>query len=198
MVVSDGFEDNANGWIESEASDDWGSVSRAVVDGVYRWEIQANQAVGRWWTPDLAEGDGVVGDFYLAVDAQRLAGPERAAYGLICRETGESYYVFNVRDDGYYQFSLWDEFAWLPIIDWTQTEAVNAGEVNRLSVIARGGSFELYINDAFIATAENAELPEGETGLSISTAATEGTAVFVFDNYELRTPAQGTTTEPTE
>jgi serine/threonine-protein kinase len=197
-VVNDPFNDNDSGWIESEASDDWGSISRAVVDGTYRWEIQANQAVGRWCTPDLTESTGVVEDFYLAVDARRLAGPEAAAYGLIFRQDAENYYLFSVRDDGYYQFSTWYDYQWQPTIDWTQTEEVLSGETNRLSVIGRGASFEFYINDAFIATAENNQLTSGETGLSISTAATEETAVFVFDNYELRASELATTTSPTE
>jgi serine/threonine protein kinase len=197
-VVNDPFDDNASGWIESEASDDWGSISRAVVDGTYRWEIQANQAVGRWCTPDLTEGTGVVEDFYLAVDARRLAGPETAAYGLIFRQDAENYYLFSVRDDGYYQFSTWYEYQWQPTIDWTQTEKILSGETNRLSVIGRGESFEFYINNAFIATAENDQLTSGETGLSVSTAATEGTAVFVFDNYELRASELATTTSPPE
>lgn len=192
-VISDPFENNESGWIESEASDDWGTVSRSVVDGTYRWEIRADQAVGRWCTPDLPGSDGVVEDFYLAVDAQRVTGPEAAAYGLIFRQTVGNYYLFSVRDDGYYQFSLWYEYEWRPTIDWTQTEEILSGETNRLSVIGRGKSFEFYINDAFIATAENDQLPSGETGLSVSTAATEETAVFIFDNYELRASEQMTT-----
>lgn len=197
-VISDTFDDNANGWIESEASDDWGSISRTVVDGTYRWEIQADQAVGRWCTPELTGSTGVVADFYLAVDARRLAGPETAAYGLIFRQNAENYYLFSVRDDGYYQFSLWYDYAWQPTIDWTQTEDVLSGEKNRLTVIGQGESFEFYINDAFVATAENDQLTSGETGLSVSTAATEETAVFIFDNYELRASQQMTTTSTTE
>lgn len=192
-VIDDTFEANDNGWIESQASDDWGTVSRSVVDGTYRWEIQANQAVGRWCTPDLPENDGIVEDFYLAVDARRLSGPETAAYGLIFRQVGGNYYLFSVRDDGYYQFSLWYDYEWRPTIDWTQTEEILAGETNRLSVIGRGEDFEFYINDAFVATAEDDQLIAGETGLSVSTAATDDTAVFIFDNYELRSSESVTT-----
>jgi serine/threonine-protein kinase len=199
ILVSDTFENNEYGWIESESSDDWGTVSRSIVDGTYRWEIQANQAVGRWYTPDLPESDGVVEDFYLAVDAQRVTGPRAAAYGLVFRQAAGNYYLFSVRDDGYYQFSLWYDYEWRPTIDWTQTEEILSGESNRISVIGRGNTFEFYINDAFIATAENDQLSSGETGLSVSTAATDDLAVFVFDNYELRTSEQVTKpTTPTE
>ncbi|MGC9348915.1 MAG: serine/threonine protein kinase [Anaerolineae bacterium] len=188
IVIDDAFETNANGWIVSEFEDDWGSMTREVVEGTYRWEIAASQAVGRWCTPEL-DGDGRdVGEFYVSVDAQRVSGPESAAYGLILRHVEGSYYLFSVRDDGYFQFNLWYGYAWQPLLDWTQTTVVQPGEANRLTVLVQDGEFEFYINDTFVGKAENNQLPEGEVGLSISTAATEGTAVFIFDDFELWTP----------
>ena len=187
-MVDDGFADNRNGWLVSDYEDDWGAVSRQVAEGVYRWTIDATQAVGRWCTPELSDDAGNVGDFHAGVDAQRLSGPEAAAYGLVLRHTEGSYYLFSARDDGYYQFSLWYGYEWLPIIDWTQTTSVRSGQVNRLTVQAEGGRFELFINDDRVAEAENDQIELGEIGLSISTAATEGEAVFVFDNFTLWSP----------
>ncbi len=189
-VITDHFDNNDNQWIVSDYEDDWGTVSRQVTDDTYRWEIDASQAVGRWCTPELANDRGIVGDFYVTVDVQRISGPESAAYGLVLRHTEGSYYLFSVRDDGYYQFSLWTGIAWQPIVDWTQTTGVNSGAVNSLSVIGQGDRFELYINDEFVDTAEDDVLTSGEAGLSISTAATDGLAVFVFDNFELWGPAE--------
>ena len=190
LALRDDFDDNTNQWIVSDFEDDWGSVSRRVTDAVYRWEINAAQAVSRWCTPDPEEGQDSAADFYLAVDAQRVRGPQSAAYGLVLRHTAGSYYLFSVRDDGYYQFSLWAGFGWEPIIDWTQTTSVVAGEVNRLGVLGDGSTFDLYINNTTVATAEDDQLAAGEMGLSISTAATDGLAVFIFDNFELWVPAE--------
>jgi serine/threonine protein kinase len=187
-LVTDTFDDNSNQWLISEYEDDWGSASRQVTGGTYRWVINADQAVGRWCTPELDGEDGVVSDFYVSIDAQRLSGPDTAAYGLILRLTEGRYYLFSVRDDGYYQFSLWLGHAWQPVIDWTQTTLLVSGETNRLTVIAEEDRFEFYINDEFADKAEDDQLPEGEIGLSISTAATDGDAVFIFDNYELWRP----------
>ena len=189
-VVTDPFDSNGNHWIESDYEDDWGSVSRQVTGGTYRWEIDASQAVGRWCTPELGDDRGTVEDFYVTVDVQRLSGPESAAYGLVLRHTEGSYYLFSVRDDGYYQFSLWTGIAWQPIVDWTQTTGVNSGAVNTLSVTGQGNRFELYINNESVDVAEDDVLTSGEAGLSISTAATDGLAVFIFDNFELWGPAQ--------
>lgn len=194
LVVKDAFADNRHQWLQSEYEDDWGSVSRTVVDSAYRWEVNASQAVSRWCTPDNINPDRAdrresVRDFYVSVAAQRLSGPPSAAYGLLLRLTEEgSYYLFNVRDDGYFQFNLWSGVAWEPIIDWTQTTLVSSGEVNHLTVLAREDTFEFYINDEFVAQAEDDQVEEGEIGLSISTAATDGQAVFIFDDYELWSP----------
>ncbi len=127
-------------------------------------------------------------DYMVSVEVQRLSGPESAAYGLVLRHTEGSYYLFSVRDDGYFLLSLWDGAAWQPIVDWTQTMAVKEGEVNRLSARAEGASFELYINDALVHQAQSDLLREGEAGLSISTAATDSPAVFQFDNFSVWAP----------
>jgi serine/threonine-protein kinase len=190
VVVADDFDDNANNWIVSEYDDDWGRVTREMAAGAYRWTIDADQAVGRWCTPDLQEGeDGTVNDFFVTVEVQRLQGPESAAYGLVLRHVEGNYYLFSVRDDGYFQFSLWYGYAWQPIVDWTETLAVEPGEINRLAARVAGDRFELYINGTLVTEAENDQLEAGEAGLAIATAATgDDAAVFLFDNYELRAP----------
>ncbi len=187
-AISDTFYSNVNGWVASAFEDDWGSTNRSIVAGVYRWEIEAIQAVSRWCTPELDDARPVSSNYFVSVDAQRLRGPESAAYGLVLRHTEGSYYLFSVRDDGYYQFSLWDGFAWQPVVDWTPTTSVVAGASNRLAAKVDGIRFDLFINDTLVHEAEDNQLAGGEAGLSISTAATEGLAVFVFDNFGLWVP----------
>lgn len=186
--AADPFDDNANGWVASDFEDAWGTTTRTIAGGVYRWEIEAVQAVSRWCTPEYDDDPAILSDFLVSVDAQRLNGPESAAYGLVLRHTMGSYYLFSVRDDGYFLFSLWDGSAWEPIVDWTQTTSVKSGAANRLAAKAEGGRFALYINDLLVHQAEDDQLAEGEAGLSISTAATDGEAVFIFDNFELWAP----------
>ncbi len=48
-------------------------------------------------------------DYMVSVEVQRLSGPESAAYGLVLRHTEGSYYLFSVRDDGYFLLSLWGQ-----------------------------------------------------------------------------------------
>jgi hypothetical protein len=187
-VVEDAFSDNRTGWLVNNHEDDWGTITRQVTGGAYRWTVNATQAVGRWSTLTLPDDGGSLGDFHAGVDARRESGPQAAAYGLLLRQFEGGYYIFNVRDDGYYQFNLWAGYEWQPIIDWTETTAVRSGEINRLTVRAEGNRFALFINDQRVAETENDQIPRGKIGLSISTAATQGNAVFVFDNFTLWVP----------
>ncbi len=181
VMLVDAFDDNTNDWVVTAYQDDWGRVRREIADGVYRWEIEAFRSVSRWCMPEVTP----VADFRLAVEAQRVSGPEDVAYGLVFRHTAGSYYLFSVRENGYFRFSLWADFAWMPIVDWTETPLVRAGEVNRLEVVAKGTHFSLHINGQPVAEAEDDYLVSGEVGLSVALF-TPGKAVVVFDNFDLR------------
>jgi len=182
-VLTDEFDDNANNWPVTDYADDWGSVTRVITDSVYRWAVTADQSVGRWCMPDI----DTVSDFYLTVAAQRASGPEDAAYGLVFRQADGNYYLFSIRDDGYFRFSLWYGFEWLAEIDWTQTTVIHSGEVNRLSVVAEEAHFIFSINDEQVAEADNDQLRRGESGLAVMFL-TPGEGVFEFDHFELRAP----------
>ncbi|MBN1877921.1 MAG: protein kinase [Anaerolineae bacterium] len=183
QVLVDAFTDNAHDWIVTEYADDWGTVKRTIANGTYRWEITAFQSVGRWCMPEM----GIVSDFYLTVEAHQVSGPEDAAYGLVFRHSEGNYYLFSVRGDRHFRFSLWAGYTWIPIIDWTETFAIQVGEVNRLTVIGEGDHFTFYINEQQVADVNNDQLTRGECGLSVLLA-TPGDAVFEFDNFELREP----------
>jgi hypothetical protein len=180
-VLVDAFDDNASNWPVSDTADEWGSVERAISDGIYRWRVTARRSVARWCTPDNAS----VADFYLMVDARRVSGPEDADYGLVFRHTEGNYYLFSIRDSGYYRFNLWYEFAWTPVIDWTETTAIRAGEVNHLVVVGQGITFTFSINAIEVATVGDAQFSAGDVGLAVALT-TPGDALFEFDNFELR------------
>jgi serine/threonine-protein kinase len=181
VTLADAFVDNANDWIVSEYEDDWGAVTRVITDGTYLWTLSAAQSVSRWCMPEITS----TGDLYLAVDAQRLRGPEDASYGLVFRHAAGNYYLFGVRDDGYVRLSLWYDYAWDVIQDWVETPVVRPGAVNRLEVLAQGAQFTLAVNGDTVIEAEDDQLAAGESGLS-AMLITPGEAVFRFDNFELR------------
>ncbi len=183
LAFGDDFNDNAHEWVVGSYENDWGTVTRVITDGLYTWNITAARSVGRWCTPEIAP----LSDFYLTVDAQRVSGPLDASYGVVLRHNAGNYYLFSIRDDGFFNLNLWYNFAWRAVIDWTGTLAIRPGEVNQLAVLAEGTHFTLNINGVTVAEAEDAQLAEGEMGLSVLFI-TPGNAVFTFDRFEVYTP----------
>lgn len=98
------------------------------------------------------------GDFDLTVEAQTIAGPLDNAYGIVFRLQNkdnatfedDSYYLFLISADGYYQLlRVIDGQAPQIVSDWIESPLINQGveAVNHLRVVARGDQFSFYIND---------------------------------------------------
>ena len=183
-VISDTFESNTYAWPISDSRDEWGSILREITEDAYIWQVGADQDVGRWCLPDT---DSYADNFRLSVEVKRRNGPLNIAYGLIIRHSEGRYYVFNARDDGYFRFSLWQGSEWVTIVDWTETQSIIAGEVNRLTVIAEDSLFEFYINDKYVGEAIDQEILAGDNGLSVIVLANPETAILEFDNFLLFT-----------
>ncbi len=183
LAFSDDFNDNAHEWVVGSYEDAWGTMTRVITDGLYTWDVTALQSVGRWCMPEITSTT----DFYLTVDARRVSGPLNASYGLVFRHSDGNYYLFSIRDDGFFNFNLWYDFTWSAVIDWTGTLAIRPGAVNQLAVLAEGTRFTFSINGEQVADIEDAQLTGGETGLSVLLI-TPGDAVFTFERFRLYTP----------
>lgn len=183
LAFSDDFDDNAHEWVVGGYEDDWGTVTRVITAGLYTWTITATRSVGRWCMPEIDPGS----DFYLTVDTRRVSGPLDASYGTVFRHDTGNYYLFSIRDDGFFNLNLWYDFTWRAVIDWTGTLAIRPGEVNQLAVLAKGTHFTLSINGTTVAEVEDEQLAEGEMGLSV-VFITPGNAVFTFAGFEIYTP----------
>ncbi len=183
LAFSDDFHDNAHTWVVGSYRDDWGTVTRVITDGLYTWDLTALHSVGRWCMPEITPTT----DFYLTVDARRVSGPPDAGYGLVLRHSDGNYYLFSIRDDGFFNFNLWYQFNWRAVVDWTGTFAIQPGQVNRLAVLAKGDTFTLSINGEQVAEVNDTQLPKGEAGLSVLLI-TPGNAVFTFERFRLYTP----------
>jgi hypothetical protein len=128
-------------------------------------------------------------DFYLSVDIQQVEGPDTADYGVIFREDDNSnFYYFGISDNGQYVLYLFFE-EWDTLINWTETDLIKPGEINRLTVIGEGSHFTFFINDYYLMELTTDDtIPSGSTALVIEMADENDHAIFEFDNFELRAP----------
>ena len=65
-----------------------------------------------------------------------------------------------------YAFSRRGGATWYMLIEWTKSEAIQVGQVNRLAVGAQGSQFIFLINDQVVEHFEDDHLSGGLIGLA--------------------------------
>jgi len=185
LVLYDDFSADVNDWSSGDYSDELIEGNRQIADGQYLWEATAMGGVVWWSIPETSS----VSDLYLTVEAQQTGGTTESQYGLLFRRVDrDNYYLFRIRDDGDYQFRMRYEGEWQTLISWTESGTIQPGEVNQLTVVAEGSHFTFYINDQYVDEYDDSRLSSGQSGLLLGLDEESDTAIFEFDNFELRAP----------
>jgi hypothetical protein len=186
VLISDSFDDNRNQWNPfQDFRDEFGTRSFYLSDGKYRWEMSPERDVNVHDNPELAPFT----DFFLSVEIQQVEGPDSADYGVVFRRmSSDSFYSFSLSETQQYSLQMLQDGDWTTILDWTESEAINIGEVNRVAVFAEGERFSFFINDQFVDAATHAELTQGNAGIVVDLFDAGVPATWEFDNFEVRTP----------
>jgi len=184
LLLFDPFDTNTNRWIQGSYDDEFAKATYSFDEGKYRLEVKAYQGVLLRSTPTAKRPTA---DFYVAVEAHRLSGDTDEPYGLVFRDDGENYYLFNVSDTGQFAVFMWRNKAWTTLIDWADSTAIVPEAVNRLAVIGKGSHFDFFINSRHVAKFDNDQLSDGLVGVAVNLTS-QGEAVFEFDNFEVRVP----------
>jgi hypothetical protein len=185
IVLYEDFSANTYNWPVGEYSDERVTGSRTLADGKYTWEATALEGVVWWSIPNMEP----LSDLYLSVEVQMIEGSEEIEYGVIFRRVDrDNYYVFRIQGDREYQLRMRYAGEWETLIEWTESTAIGAGQANRLTVIAEGSHFSLYINDQLVDEYDDSRLDSGEAGLLIGLDKAGDKAFFEFDDFEVRAP----------
>jgi hypothetical protein len=187
IVLSDKFDAQTNDWETGETDDRFTTGSLTITGGKYRFDLKANDGF-IWWSRSLDNTSTT--DFYAAVDAQQIVGPTSADYGLVFRWQRGNYYYFEINESGQFSLSLYYFEKWETLVSWTSASAIRPGEVNRLAVGAEGSHFTFYVNGESVGEADDSRLPGGTVGVAVELSQAGDQAVFQFDNFEWRAPAE--------
>jgi hypothetical protein len=184
VVMTDTFDSNKNDWLNEAADDEFAKVNYRVTDGKYRWDATAHKSFIGW----VRAGNKSVSDFSVSVDVQQVSGPDTADHGILFREDeAGNFYYFGINNSGYYV--LYEYVGeWSTLIDFTETDLIRAGEINRITIIAEGPQFTFFINDQYLTYFTDDDIAKGSVALAIEMAEENDQAVFEFDNFELKTP----------
>ncbi|MFZ5918573.1 MAG: DUF4190 domain-containing protein [Chloroflexota bacterium] len=182
LLLLDTFDTNANNWPLGSASDEFATMTESLVNGKYRWNAVALRGVHSG-----AQLPGVVvSDFYLAAEVQQMDETINGLCGLEFRivDASNRYYL-GLYNSQYFSFHLMYQGQWTTLIGLTPTAALRAGGANRIAVMAEGSHFDFFINDQFVASADDAHLSSGGVGLAIDLNNAGDQLAFEFDNFEL-------------
>jgi hypothetical protein len=184
IVFSDSFSTSENGWPMGDYNYDQVTLKILITNGKYRVEAIAHKKFTLWATHPM----DFIPDFHLTGEARQVSGPKIRAFGLVFRLTdGDNYGFFGISDDQQFRVHIKHQGEWTRPLDWTETAAIRPGEMNRLKVVAEGSHYLLFINDQKVGEVVDNLLSSGKAGFGLELDAGE-TAVFEFDNFELRAP----------
>ena len=172
VLLDDNFENAAASGLGTEED---ASSRYAYEDGAYVIEVKEAEKIV--W----AQVDGTYSNARFVVDTEIPPGADVAAAGLIFHyQDADNFYLFSVSNDGYYALEVLEGNAWTVLIDWTQSDAVDAVR-NRMRVETNGDSITLYVNDELLETTSDGTFTQGEAALAVSSLK-DSTAEVRFDN----------------
>jgi serine/threonine protein kinase len=155
LLVED-FKDNRNGW--------------PITDEVYM-DATGYHLVTK--TPNVSyhpscTACGPWGDFAYEGLFEKFDGSDYTGYGLeFRRKDKDNYYVYMI-SGGYYAFYKNVAGEHQMIVDWTVHGAIIGSNVkNKLKVVARGSTFELYANDTLIKTVQDDTFSSGKIAIYV-------------------------------
>jgi len=129
-------------------------------------------------------------DVAIEVDVFSADGDPEDAYGITCRSTESSEYMFEITYDGYYGLFLWEEgFGYTSLIDYSRSSAINTGlnKENHINVICRENQLILIVNGVLLANVTNEKLTSGEIYLYAANDSYSNVNV-IFDNLLVAKP----------
>jgi hypothetical protein len=134
----------------------------AFDDGAYVIVVKAADTLA-WALTDRRYGDLAV-----EVDSVIAPGPEMVAAGLIFHyQDPQNFYLFSISSDGYYALEMLKGDDWQTLIDWTESDAIDATH-NSLRVETRGDRITLKVNGALLEATQDDSLSGGDAGLAVS------------------------------
>jgi hypothetical protein len=184
-IFSEPFDNNNNHWPVEAQDDEYSKTTFEVKDGRYRLNSLSHKGF-IYWVP-IASRD--LEDFSLTIEVELVEYASSTDAGIIFRwDGGGNLYYFAIDSDNKYSLYKLQDDEWSALIDPTQTSLVKKDGMNRLTVIAQGDHFILFINDQFVADKEDDSIKKGTTAIAIEVFQPDETAIFDFDNLVMRTP----------
>jgi hypothetical protein len=186
LTWQEDFNGNETGWETGLVEDDWAVMDRQIAHGIYRLEVtpQVGEVILFSEMPAPAAGD-----FYFAVDVRQFTCPGDAETGLLFRfEQAEAFYYLGINSDREVWVQVHQAGKWETLLAGVEAASFQPCAWNRLAISAEGSDFQVFINNESAAEFRDERITVGGFALGSWFARPGETAVFEYDNFELRTP----------
>jgi hypothetical protein len=120
----------------------------------------------------------VIEHFYLEMTAKPKQCSGLDQYGMMSRATktekGYIGYLFGVSCDGHYSLRKWNGEKYIPLVDWTESDHINAGanQTNRIGLMAEGDRLSMYANGQLLQEFSDNTYQLGRFGVFVGSANT--------------------------
>ena len=181
VMLCETFDADNGEWQTETQDNPYAAYTSTIADGAFRVSYTAKsfaafQRSALTWF-DVTEAR----NFALSVTGLMESAFENASWGVAFRGDGENFFLFSVTNGGAYQFEIYEDNVWTPIITPKRTNTIRIGEANTVRIEAVGQDFYFTINDALVDDFSGGTLA-GE-GIQLVVSAKEGvTAEFTFDD----------------
>jgi hypothetical protein len=175
VLFQDDFTLPVSGWdrfITAEGTMDYNAAG-------YRMLVNSSDT-NFWSTPHKN-----FADVRMEVDTGKLGGPDENRIGLLCRFTGNDYYLFLISSDGYYGIGIYTggQVTLLGQSEMQANSNIKTGlAVNHLRADCAGDTLTFYVNGFQVASVQDSTLKAGDVGLLAGTFSQPGVDV-IFDNF---------------
>lgn len=169
----------------SNSSTNWSTYNQpgaviAIEEGVLRFRV--DEPYYDFWSTNGQNYKNVE----VEVFAEKIDGPDNNNFGLVCRyKDAENYYAFLVSSDGYYGIMrvLDGKYQLLSSETMEFSPAINTGQSsNHVRADCLGSQLVFYVNDQFLATVQDNQLSQGQTGVIVGTYEEPGVEIY-FDDF---------------
>jgi hypothetical protein len=185
----DPFDDNHEYWLTESGNDEFAKYTLRIIGGIYRWDMYEVKQPFLYWSN--VRRRNWVEDFDMYVDSKINPAdgtPGEVCTGFVFRTASwdweDGAYTFSVCNDSYFDVDYYSNGEWDVIADWTYSDAIQAGDWNRLEISGRGNRFTFRINQQVVFEMTDDRLSAGGLGLLVEINEAKPVSIW-FDNFGL-------------
>lgn len=177
VLYADNFDDASSGWETWDEEDSTGQYE----EGKFAIEVRAVDTF--YWTSVDQNFD----DLVLDVDATKVDGVDDNHFGVIARfQDNQNFYLFSISSDGYYQIGYFENDEFTPLVDWSESEAINQGDAtNHIQLKCQGDMLTWSVNGQELAEVQDGRFQTGDIGLYVGSS-DEPPVKIAFDDLVIR------------